>query len=232
MAERTQDRWGAAAGFAALAAGAAAMFFENGGPPPGASEVEVAAFFGAHAEALLVQSLLFLVGAALVLWFLGCLHARLVAVEGGTGRYAGIVFGAGVAYVALSVVAQAGQMALAWVAQAAAPQLVAVMAALAGALFIVVAVPGAVMLGAFAVLALRSAGLPSWLGVLAAAAAVTQLGLLAGVVVTTGPFAPTGVYSFAPYPLYALWLVAVAVLLATRPAGGATAAAAPVAARR
>lgn len=216
MSERTQDRWGAASGFAALAAAAAAMVFENGGPPPGASDAQVAAFFGAHAAALPTQSLLFLVGAALLLWFLGALRARLAVVEGGAGRYTGAVFGAGGAYVTLTVVAQAGQVALARVAgSAAAPQLVAAVADLVGALFVVVAVPAAVMLGAFAVLALRSTGLPSWLGVLAAAAAVAQLGLLAGIVVTDGPFAPTGAYGLVPYPLYVLWLAATAGLLAT-----------------
>ena len=80
------DRWGAAAGFATLALVAAAMAFEHGGPPAGAPDTEVAVFFAAHASTLLVQSLLFLVGAALLLWFLGALRAVLAAAEGGTGR--------------------------------------------------------------------------------------------------------------------------------------------------
>jgi hypothetical protein len=217
MSDTTQDRWGAAGGFAALAVVAAAMVFENGGPPAGASDPEVTAFYVTHARALLVQSLLFLVGAALLLWFLGCLRAFLAAAEEGTGRYSGMVFGAGVAYVALSAVAQAGQVAVARVADAAAePRLVAAMASLSGALFVVVAVPAAVMLGAFAVVAVRVGAVPSWLGRLAAVAGVAQLGLLAGIVVTTGPFAPTGWYSFAPYALYVVWLAATAVVMARR----------------
>ena len=80
----TTDRWGAAAGFATLALVAAAMAFEHGGPPAGAPDAEVAAFYAAHASSLLVQSLLFLAGAALLLWFPGCLRAVLIAVEGGT----------------------------------------------------------------------------------------------------------------------------------------------------
>jgi hypothetical protein len=165
-----------------------------------------------------MQSLLFLVGAALLLWFLGCLRAFLAAAEGGTGRYSGMVFGAGVAHVAPSMVSQAGQVAVAQVAGAAAsPQLVAAMALMAGALFIVVAVPAAVILGAFAVLAVRIDALPSWLGRLAAVAGVDQFGLLAGIVVTTGPLAPTGWYSFAPYPLYVVWLAATAVVMMRRP---------------
>jgi hypothetical protein len=219
MGDVTQDRWGSAAGFAALAVVAAAMMFEHGGPAAGASDAQVAAFYVEHADALLMQSLLFLVGAALLLWFLGGLRVFLASAEGGTGRWSGTVFGAGVAYVALSVVAQAGQVAVARVAGAvAAPQLVAAAAALAGALFIAVAVPAAVMLGAFAVVVRRVDAVPSWLGLLAAVAGVAQLGLLAGVVVSTGPFAPTGWYSVAPYPLYVVWLAATAVVMARRPA--------------
>ena len=127
------------------------------------------------------------------------------------------MLGAGVGYVALSVLSQAGQVAVARVAAAgAAPQLVAAMATLSGALFAVVAVPAAVMLGAFAVLAERIDAVPSWLGRLAAVAGVAQLGLLAGVVVSSGPMAPTGWYSVVPYPLYVIWLAATAVVMARR----------------
>jgi hypothetical protein len=218
------DRWGAASGFAALAAGAAAVVFERGAPPVGASDAQVAAFFGANAQALLAQSLLFLVSSALFLWFVGCLRTRLAALESGTGRYAGIVFGAGVGYVALSVVAQAGQIALARVAAAAAaPELVAAVGALSLALFTVASVPAAVMLAGYAVLAVRSDALPSWLGLLAAVAGTAQLGLLASLVVDSGPLAPGGWYTFAPYPLYVVWLVAVAVTM-TRGRGSVVAA--------
>lgn len=219
MSEPTRDGWGAASGFAALAVGAAAVAFERGAPPVGASDVEVAAFHGAHAQALLAQSLLFLLSSALFLWFVGCLRTHLAAVEGGTGRYAGLVFGAGVGYVALSATAQAGQVALARVAGAgAAPQLVAAVGSLSWALFTVAAVPAAVMLAGFAVSAARSPATPTWLGAVAAVAAAAQLGLLAGIVVTTGPLAPGGWYTFVPYPPYVVWLAAASALLLRRPA--------------
>jgi hypothetical protein len=221
MSETTEDRWGAASGFAALAVGAAAVVFERGAPPVGASEMEVAAFHGAHAQALLMQSLLFLLSSVLFLWFLGCLRTHLAALEGGSGRYAGLVFGAGVGYVALSVTAQAGQIALAQVAGAAAPQLVAAVGSLAWALFTVAAVPAAVMLAAFATLTARSRAMPAWLGWIAAAAAAAQLGLLAGIVVTTGPLAPGGWYTFAPYPIYVVWLASTAAVMFRRPAPAA-----------
>lgn len=226
MSETTQDRWGpdrwgGASGFAALAVGALAVVFERGAPPVGASEVEVAAFHGAHAQALLMQSLLFLLSSAVFLWFVGCLRTHLTAVEGGSGRYAGLVFGAGVGYVALSVTAQAGQIALAQVAGSAAPSLVAAVGALSWALFTVAAVPAAVMLAAFAALTAGSRAMPAWLGWTAAVAAAAQLGLLAGVVVTTGPLAPGGWYTFAPYPLYVVWLAGTAAVLLRRPASAA-----------
>lgn len=218
MDEVMQDRWGAASGFAALAMGAAAVVFERGAPPVGASDSEVAAFHGAHTDALLMQSLLFLISAAFLLWFIGCLRTYLATAEGGTGRHAGLVFSAGFAYAALSIVAQAGQVALAAVARdaAAEPQLVAAVGSLAWALFTVAAVPAAVMLMAFALLAVRSDSLPSWLGWLAAVAGAAQFGLLAGIVVDAGPLAPGGWYTFAPYLLYVVWLAATAVVMLRR----------------
>jgi hypothetical protein len=220
MSVPTRDRLGAVSGFAALAVGAAAVVFERGAPPVGASDTEVAAFHGAHVQDLLTQSLLFVISAGLLLWFVGCLRSYLAAMEGGTGRHAGLVSGAGVAYVTLSVVAQAGQVTLARVAgSAAGPQLVAALGTLGLALVTVAAVPAAVMLAAFAVFAVRSDGLPSWLGWLAAVAAAAQLGLLAGIVVDTGPLAPGGWYSVVPYPLFVGWLAATAVVM-IRQAGG------------
>jgi hypothetical protein len=183
--EAAQDRWGAASGLAALVVGAA-----------------VAAFYALHRGALQAQSLLFLLGAGLLLWFTGSLRSYLARAEAGTGRYAAVFFGAGVGYVGLSVVAQAGQVALARIAGGSAtPDVVAAMAALSWALFTVAVVPVVVMLAAFAVLTFRHRVLPAWLGGLAWVAAATQVGLLLGIVVDTGPFAPTGWFVYAPYPL-------------------------------
>jgi hypothetical protein len=117
--------------------------------------------------------------------------------------------------VALSAVAEAGQVAVGRVAgPAAAPDVVAGLSALSWALFTVAAVPAAVLLATFAWLARRTGAFPAWLGGLAAVAAATQVGLLAGIVVPAGPFAPTGWYTFVPYPLFALWLAATAVVMA------------------
>jgi hypothetical protein len=195
--------------------------FERGNPGSGASTDMVAAFFGVHRDALLAQSVLFLIGAGLLLWFVGGLRSYLIRAEGDSGRYSTLVFGAGVGYIALSVVAQASQVALAQIAGGTtSSELVAAVSVLSWALFTVAAVPVTVMLAAFAVLTLRTRAFPVWLGWLAALAAATQLGLLASIVADSGPMAPTGWYVYLPYPLYAGWLAATAVLMIRRAGRG------------
>jgi hypothetical protein len=61
------------------------------------------------------------------------------------------------------------------------------------------------MLAAFAVLTLRTRCIPAWLGWLGAHAAASQLGLLAGVVVGSGPMAPAGWYWPDPVNSVRLW---------------------------
>ncbi|MFC4944991.1 hypothetical protein [Pseudonocardia sp. GCM10023141] len=217
MSDAAAGRWGSIAGLAALTVGGAATVFERGSPPAGASAVEVAAFFTTNATVLRTQSLLFLISSAFMLWFLATLRAHLSAASDRSARHGALVFGAGVAYVVLSIVAQGGQVAVAVVAaRTPAPELVVAMAATGSALFTVAAVPAAVMLVAFAVSAGTGRAVPGWLGLIAAVAAATQLGLLAGVVVDTGPMAASGWYAFVPYPCYVGWLVATAIVLYRR----------------
>jgi hypothetical protein len=142
MGEATQDRWAAASGLAALLVGAVATMFERGNPGSDASTDMVAAFFGVHRDALLAQSVLFLIGAGLLLWFVGGLRSYLIRAEGDSGRYSTLVFGASVGYIALSVVAQASQVALAQTAGGTtSSELVAAVSVLSWALFTVAAVP-------------------------------------------------------------------------------------------
>lgn len=170
---RTDDRQdevtGAASGLAAVAVGAAATAFERG-LPGSWSVADVAGFVTAHRESMLTQSLLFLVGAGFMLWFLG--GVRTVQAAGpGSGHLPALVFGAGTAYVGLSVIAQAGQVAAALVAgEPATPELIRAMYVLSWALFTVAAVPAAVTLGAFAAATLRTRAFPALIGGLIAAA--------------------------------------------------------------
>jgi hypothetical protein len=191
-----RERSGAASGFALLALGAAATAFER--LPASAAD------FAANRTALWAQSMLFLAGAAVSLWFLGSLRNHLRRAEGGAGRLSEVAFGAGVAWAALNMLAQAFQVGVAGDATATAPvSLLNTMTAV----FSVANLPLAVMLAAVAVVSLRHHAFPSWLGWLAAVAAGAQAALWAATVVPSGPLAAGGWLNAALYPFFLVWLV-------------------------
>src|SRR6185369_8052477 len=113
MNESTWERCGASSGFAMVILGAAASTFER--------TPVTAADFAANRTALLTQSMLFLAGAAAGLWFVGCLRSHLLRAERGTGRLSTVAFGAGVAWAALNMLAQAFQVGAASDPAGAAP---------------------------------------------------------------------------------------------------------------
>ena len=82
------DRYGPISGFALIAIGFAAVLFERA--------PRTAADFAANRVALLTQSMLFLIGAAVGLWFLGSLRVHLQRFEGDPGRLSSVATGAGV----------------------------------------------------------------------------------------------------------------------------------------
>src|SRR5512132_3625248 len=108
---------------------------------------------------MLAQSMLFLAGAALYLWYLGSLRTHLHGAEGGTGRLSAVAFGAGTVWVGVNMVAQAFQIGLAADPAAGAP------AALVGtmnAVFTIAALPLAMMMAAVATVSLRYRAFPAW----------------------------------------------------------------------
>lgn len=212
MSVQSRERWGATSGFAALIAGVAGGALERGWPS-GHDTVAVASFIVEHRSAILGQSALFLISSALYLWFLGCLRARLVAAEGGPGRISAIVFGAGLVWIALGMVAQAFQIGQ--VMAAPAPVLPAMMWTMA-AVFAIANLPCAVMLVGVAVVTWRHAAFPAWLGTIAFVAATAQLLLFAGAVVSSGPLAPNGWLTYVLYPSFVIWLLPTIVWMVRR----------------
>ena len=153
MSTRNWERVGAASGFAVVILAAAAAAFERA--------PVTAADFAAHRSALLTQSMLFLLGAAATLWFLGALRTHLLRYEGGTGRVSTIAFGAGVVWVMLNMTAQAFQVGLADDPSDDAPYAVLRVAV---AMFTIANLPLTVTLLAVAVVSLRHSAFPAWLG--------------------------------------------------------------------
>jgi hypothetical protein len=202
MDESRWERYGAASGFAMVILGAAASVFER--------TPVTAADFAADRTALVTQSMLFLAGAAASLWFVGCLRAHLLRAEGGSGRLSGIAFGAGIAWAALNMLAQAFQVGVAGDPTGTAPTaLLETMTAV----FTVANLPLAVMLVAVAIISLRHNAFPAWLGWLAMAAAGAQATLWVATVVQSGPLASDGWLSFLLYPFFIVWLVPATVIM-------------------
>ncbi|GIF02176.1 hypothetical protein [Paractinoplanes rishiriensis] len=196
MDEKTWARAGAASGFAMVALAAAASVFERTPVTP--------ADYAANRTALLTQSMLFLAGGAAGLWFLGSLRMHLSRAEGGFGRVSGVAFGAGTAWVALNMLAQAFQVGTARDAAEAVPVMsINTM----NAVFTVANLPLVVMLLAVAVVSLRHRAFPPWLGWLAAVSAGAQTLLWMATVVESGPLAANGWLSLALYPFFVLWLL-------------------------
>jgi hypothetical protein len=207
------ERWGAAAGFAVIVVSGAAMIFERGAVLPADSAEAVVAHYTGNQGAIFAQSMLFLAGAAIYLWFLGSLRSFLLRAEGGTGRVSAIAFGAGAVWIGLSMLAQAFQIGLAAAPAAAAlPALIATM----NAVFTISALPLAVLLAAVAVVTLRHHAFPAWLGWVAVVAAGAQLLLWGSTVVSSGPLASDGWLSYALYPTFLIWLVPATIVMTAR----------------
>jgi hypothetical protein len=169
-----------------------------------------AADFAANHTALVTQSMLFLAGAAVSLWFLGSLRTYLLRAEGGTGRLSSVAFGAGVAWVALNMLAQAFQIGVASDPKGEAPT---ALLKTMSAVFTVANLPLAVMLLAVAAVSLRHHAFPVWLGGLSVVAAGAQTLLWVATVIQVGPLASEGWLSFALYPFFLIWLVPATVIM-------------------
>ncbi len=202
MNESRWERYGAASGFVMVALGTAATLFERA--PVSAAD------FTANRSALVTQSMLFLAGAAVSLWFLGSLRSYLVRAEGGTGRVSTVAFGAGVAWATLNMLAQAFQVGAANDPGGETPT---ALLKTMSAVFTIANLPLAVMLVAVAVVSLRYHAFPAWLGWLSAVAAGAQTLLWLSTAVQGGPLASDSLLSFMLYPFFLIWLVPATVIM-------------------
>jgi hypothetical protein len=202
MTEKTWERCGAASGLGVVVLGAAATAFERA--------PVTAADFAANRAALVTQSMLFLAGAALSLWFIGSLRTFLMRAEGGSGRVSAVAFGAGIAWVTLNMLAQAFQVGVAGDSGGDTPD--SVMKTM-GAMFTIANLPLAVMLVAVAMVSLRHHAFPRWLGWLAVAAAMAHTVLWLSTAAESGPLASDSQLSFVLYPFVIVWLVPATVVM-------------------
>jgi hypothetical protein len=184
-------------------------------PGYGSSSAEISEYWadsGKRALSLVGAIVLSLAGMAL-LWFLGSFRVVLRRAEGEPARLATIAFAGGVVLAALMLVKNSidGGLALALIFGEAGendfmldPEVFKTLDALFLGLLIHEAFAAAVLIGAAALLILRTAGLPRWLGWTGIVFAVLQL-------------ASWLVYG-APLVLALAWILAVSVLMLRRPA--------------
>jgi hypothetical protein len=141
----------------------------EGGDTPGdkAPGTEIAAYFDRESGRILFGTVLFCLGAAAFIWFLGSLAARLRATVG-DGRLASIVFGAGVATATMwaCVVAPVAAGALAYDnrERALSPEAAEALWLAGDGFFIVAEYLGVAFMGAAALAILRGRVLPAWFG--------------------------------------------------------------------
>ncbi|MGN6326589.1 hypothetical protein [Pseudolysinimonas sp.] len=205
------ERQGGVVGLVSVALALAAEVFEAG-VARGGTDQETIRYFHDHATSARVQTLLFVLGAAFLVWFLAGLRSRLATAEGRDGALATLALVAGAASSTLTLVALAVQDALTLETPTMS------LAALHDTLFLIAGLPLTVTLVAVAVLVFARHAFATWIGWLSIGAAALQVVPLFGIVADGGPLAPGGwVSAFLPYPLYVVWLAAVSVVMTARP---------------
>lgn len=211
-----------ATGYLSLLCGIGAVALERPWPSTGA---DLPAFLEANRTAVLWQALLFLLGGAFFMWFLGSLRTFMIRSEPNRGQVTMVAFTAGMVGYGMTMLALAPQLALTLPDRGWIGATTAAMAVDLGYVLLTVAnAPIAVMYAAVAVVSLRDRVFPRWLGWLSAAAAGGCAVLVFSLIDPTGPVAPQGWLSYLSYLLPVVWLAATPTVMlllerrrATRP---------------
>lgn len=145
------------------------------------------------------------------LFFLGSLWSAMRRAERGSGWLSATAFGAGLMSVTIKVASAAPVLAVRYRAGGLDPQLASTLQDINNASFFLTFFPLAVLLGAFAMVAVRSDTLPGWLGWTAAAlTAAFVVGGIAG----SGDLGSD--WAGLPMFLFTLWVVATSIVLIRR----------------
>lgn len=207
---------GAAAGLLSVLLGLAGGLLETAlsGPWPATGDPAYGTFLVRNRGPLLAQSMLFVLGQAALVCFLGWVRARLLRAEGSPGAVSAVAFGAGLMAAALNIAGQGVQLVLTMPAAAsmdaatasAVSDLCVVLLALAN-------LPLAVSFAAVAALSLARGAYPRWLGGIAAGAAAAALLSVLSLVPTEGPLSPLGGLTTALRVVPVLWYLPAAVVM-------------------
>ena len=125
---------------------------------------EILAYYQAHDGRILAGGLIWLIGTALFVWFLGSLRSRLAEAEGGVGRLTSLAFGGGIATAICVAMQSAPDMAAAISKDDIDGSAARALRSVSDSFFIGAEFLLPVLLVAVALLTLRTAVFPRWLG--------------------------------------------------------------------
>jgi hypothetical protein len=158
-----------------------------------------------------VRLVLVLLGFLFFLFFLGSLWSAMRRAEGGSGWLSTTAFGAGLMSVTIEVGGAATLLVAKYRSGGLDPQLARTLQDMEDASHLLTFFPLAVLLVAFAIVAIRSNALPGWLGWVAAVlAAAFLVGGIAGSANLASEWAGL------PMLLYPFWVIATSIVLILR----------------
>lgn len=167
---------------------------------------EILANYHKHADGTLLAGLLWSIGILLFIWFLGSLRSRYLTAEGGTGRLTALAYGGGIAAATIGMLIPAADEVGALNKNDIDASGAAVLHNFSDGFFVAAEYTLPVFFFASAILALRYAALPKWLG---------WFSLLIGIVLLIGPIGWAAFIFATP-----IWILIASVWLFMRtPAG-------------
>ena len=165
----------------------------------GSKGPEILANYHKHSDGTLVAGLLWSIGILLFIWFLGSLRSRYLVAEGGTGRLTALAYGGGIAAATIGMLIPVADEVGALNKNDFDASGAAVLHHFSDGFFVAAEYTLPVFFFASAILALRYAALPKWLG---------WFSVLIGIVLLIGPIGWAAFIFATP-----IWVLIVSVWL-------------------
>ena len=192
------ERWAPLAGVLAVPFWVAGVIFVSA-KAKGSKGPEILASYQQHSDGILVGALLWSIGVLLFIWFLGSLRSLLLAAEGSDGRLANLAYGGGLVASAIALLIPAVDEVGALNKNDIDASGASVLHHFSDAFFVATEYALPILFFATAIVALRYAALPKWLG---------WLSVLIGVVLLIGPIGWAALIFATP-----IWTLIVSILL-------------------
>ena len=144
----------------------------------GSKGPEILTHYQQHSDGILAAGLLWAIGTLLFIWFLGSLRSRYLAAEGGTGRLTALAYGGGIAAATIAMLIPVADEVGALNKDDIDASGASVLHHFSDGFFVAAEYTLPVFFFASAILVLRYAALPKWLG---------WFSILIGIVLLIGP---------------------------------------------